>query len=108
LIRITISLPNVAGTKDTMISGYVQKVGNPIVTVSGSPLALPGAPSSGSVYYIVQIDYTSGTATSGQASVKASNSGYPSPDAGNIQVLAQTLTSTNQNPGSDMTLSTPD
>jgi hypothetical protein len=108
LIRITISLPNRAGSQDTMIQGYVQKVGNALVTVSGSPIALPAAPASGSVYYIVQIDWTSGTATSGQASVKVSNSGYPSPDAGNIQVFAQTLTAANPNPGSDMTLSTPD
>jgi hypothetical protein len=107
LVDVTMALPNANGGLLT-IEGKVRKVGQTLNIITGSPLSLPRAPLSGSIYYVVQVDYSSNTATSGVVSIKQSTSGYPSADASNMIVFQQQLGTADINPGADVKILTPD
>jgi hypothetical protein len=104
LISLRISIPNVAGG-DLVVEGFLRRVGQPApgVAVTGGQLKMPGTPPSGSIFWVLQIDYLSGL-----ASIKTSTSSYPSADATAMIVFSQTLTSSTTNPGTDLTIVTPD
>jgi len=92
LLDVTLQMPDM-GTVVGII-GRVQTVGNPAVTVTGSPLAIPVAPAAGSVFYNVQVDSTSGAAT-----VQQSTTADPAPISPTaLVVFRQTLGTTSTDP----------
>lgn len=68
------------------VGGSVQAVGGVLTAITGSPVTSPGVPASGTNWWIIQVHTTTGVAT-----VKASTTGMPTPDAGNVVVFQQTL-----------------
>lgn len=101
-VSVSIEMPD-SGTS-YLIGGLVDPVAGGPIAVSGSPITAPAVPGSGTVYWIIQVDTTTGTAT-----VKSSTSAIPVPDAGNITVFTQTLASTApSNPVLVATNTTPD
>lgn len=62
-------------------------------TITGSPVAIPAAPGSGSIFYVIQASTTTGAAT-----VKQSTSAVPVADAGNVVIFQQTLVPTSTSP----------
>jgi hypothetical protein len=86
LIDVDILLPD-SGNAVT-ISGRVQRVGQAAQTVAPTVVNGPGVPGSGTNYWIIQVDWTSGAATA-----KSSAASMPAPDANNLVVFQQTLPS---------------
>ncbi len=92
LLDVTLQLPD-TGTVVGII-GRVQMVGNPAVTVTGTPLAIPVAPATGSVFYNVQVDSGTGVAT-----VQQSTTADPAPISQTaLVVFRQTLGTTSTDP----------
>lgn len=88
-----IQLPD-SGTA-VLVGGSVDPsgAGNP-VAITGSPLAMPAAPGSGSIFWNIQVDVTTGAAT-----VQQSTSVDPAAINGNnVVVFRQTLVPGNSNP----------
>lgn len=79
LIDLDLTLPD-SGTS-IVISGRVQRVGQTIQAMTGSPLSAPVVPGSGYTGWIIQVDYTTGA-----ASMKAASNAIPTPDANNMVV----------------------
>ena len=85
-IDVDLTLPD-SGTS-VAVSGRVQPISGVSVNVSGSPLTMPAAPASGSVFWNVQVDMVTGLAT-----VQSSVSADPVPLSLTARiVLRQTLT----------------
>jgi hypothetical protein len=102
LIDTNIGFPD-SGTSITIV-GRVQKVGFAVQPITGSPVSSPGVPGSGTNFWIIQVDYTSGA-----ASVKTSTSGTPTADPNNIVVLSDSIPSTDSpDPMLDGGFTTPD
>jgi hypothetical protein len=66
-INTSITLPD-SGTALPIV-GRVQAKGAASTVITGSPLAMPAALGSGSVYWNVQVDVTTGAATVQQSTV---------------------------------------
>lgn len=101
LVAVSVALPD-SGTSVPIV-GRVQPAAGTAVTVTGSPVTIPAAPGSGSIYYVIQINTTTGAAT-----MKQSTSAMPTADAGNIVVFQQTLGTTSSDPALVATSVTPD
>ncbi len=101
LITTNISLPDAGSSVG--IAGTVSTPGNAPVTITGSPVTVPSPPGSGSIYFIIQINTSTGAAT-----VKQSTSATPAPDAGNTTVFADILLPSNTDLALDPSESTPD
>ena len=101
-IQTNIYLPDANGGNLTIL-GTVTPVGGPLVAITGSPIAYPSAPGSGSIYLILQVNSSTGAAT-----LKQSTSAMPTPDSGNIQVFADTLTPSTTDFAQDPNAVTPD
>ncbi|HLG72145.1 MAG TPA: hypothetical protein VFE42_20695 [Chloroflexota bacterium] len=84
LIDTDVTLPD-SGTSVSVV-GSVQTPGQSAVAITGSPVASPGVPGSGTNYWIIQVN----TAT-GAASVKSSTSAMPTADPGNVVVFQQQI-----------------
>jgi hypothetical protein len=101
LIRFSMMLPETGAI--VPITGSVESVGNPIVTLTGSPITVPIAPATGLIYYILQANTTTGAVT-----VKQSVGAMPTADALNQQIFSTILQTTDLNPALDADNITPD
>jgi hypothetical protein len=102
LIQLSIQLPD-AGTS-VVLGGIIFAPGaGPAVTINGSPLTIPATPAAGSIYYIIQVNLTTGTAT-----VKQSTSVVPTADANNQTIFTDSITTTDVDPALNVQASTPD
>lgn len=88
-----IQLPD-SGTS-VLVAGSVNPTGaGGALVVTGSPLTMPAAPGSGSIFWNIQVDATTGAAT-----VQQSTSSDPATiDGNNVVIFRQTLISTSTNP----------
>ncbi len=90
-IRVNISLPDSGTTIAVQGSYQAPLVGSnpqglqPVVNFSGSETN-PGVPGSGTNYWIVQLNVTTGV-----LSVKNSTTAIPLPDAGNVVIFQQSI-----------------
>lgn len=76
------------------VAGSVQAVGSPAVAITGSPLTMPAAPASGSIFWNIQVDTGTGAAT-----VQQSTTADPAPISTTaVVIFRQTLTSTSTDP----------
>jgi len=89
-LALSIVLPDTNGGAVTF-SGSVQAKGGTPQNVTGSPLTLPAAPASGSIFLNVQVDVTTGAATLQQSTVAMP----VAINASNRIVYSMTLTPTN-------------
>lgn len=101
IIATAIGLPD-SGTSVSIL-GTVTPTGAAAITITGSPLTAPTPPGSGSIYWIIQVNTTTGVAT-----VKQSTSAVPVADAGNLVVFTQTLVPGASDPALVATSVTPD
>lgn len=83
-LEYTVALPD-AGTS-VKIAGAVSGAGGVKVAITGSPISAPANPGSGSIFYIIQVNTTTGAAT-----LLQSTEAYPVVEAGNIEIFRQTL-----------------
>ena len=97
----SIQLPD-AGTA-VQITGRIQKVGGASLTVTGSPLTIPAAPGSGSIFYNIQVDTTTGAAT-----VQQSTSADPAAINANSRVVFRQVLGTTSTDPATTPESTPD
>lgn len=96
-----IQLPD-SGTT-VLVGGSVTAVNLPLATITGSPLTMPVAPGSGSIFWNIQVDQISGAAT-----VQQSTTADPAPVNGNTLVIfRQTLVPGSIDPATTLS-STPD
>lgn len=86
LVNVTIAFQD--SGQSVAILGQVQAAGGALASITGSPLVAPVVPGSGTAYWIIQVNLTTGA-----SSVKQSTSAMPNADAGNIGVFSQTLPS---------------
>ena len=101
LLDVSLQLPD-SGTSVTL-SGRVVVKGGAGQAITGSPLTMPTAPATGSVFWNVQVDSISGAAT-----VQQSTTADPAPiSSTNRVVFRQTLTPTS-NDAATTPESTPD
>ncbi len=92
LFAVTLTLPD-TGTV-VAIDGRVQPIAGASVAVTGSPLAIPAAPTTGSVFYNVQVDTVTGLAT-----VQQSTTADPVPISASARVVfRQTLVLSSTDP----------
>ena len=71
---------------------------------SGSPLTAPSPPGSGSIYWIIEVNQTTGA-----LDIQQNTTGFPvTNSAGCITIFQQTLTSSNTDDALDATSVTPD
>ncbi|GAC1373740.1 MAG: hypothetical protein NVSMB4_00640 [Acidimicrobiales bacterium] len=70
------------------VGGMVALIGGANVLVTGSPLTAPAVPGSGSTFWNIQIDGTTGAATVQQSP----SADPPAINANNIVIFRQTLT----------------
>ena len=56
------------------------------VSITGGPITAPSPPGSGSIYFIIQVNESTGLAT-----MKQSTSAMPAADAGNVTVYSNIL-----------------
>ena len=102
LYDVTLALPD-AGTAVTIIGRIVPMGTTTNVTITGSPLAIPAAPASGSVFYNIQVDSVTGLATVQQSTVAD-----PAAITGTAKIVfRQILTPTSTDPAL-VSSSTPD
>lgn len=91
-IDAQIQLPD-SGTS-VKVTGNVCLPGGTPVNVTGSPVTIPAAPGSGSIFYNIQVDGTTGAAT-----VQQSTSADPAPINGNsVVIFRQTLVPSSTDP----------
>ncbi len=83
-IATYVTLPDTNGGT-VHVEGRVQHKGLPAVTVNADVTA-PAAPGSGSIYWIIEVDYTTGTPQVMQSTVA-----MPTSDPNNIVIFQQTL-----------------
>lgn len=84
-IHCSIEVPD-SGTS-YVVTGTVTPKGGSAVSMTGSPLTAPSPPGSGSIYWIIQVNTTTGA-----LSIKQNGVGpAPTPDAGNDTIFTQTL-----------------
>lgn len=94
-LAIQVQLPDGNGG-NANVGGAVQAVGQSVQTVSAT-LALPAAPGSGSIFFNIQVDVTSGAAT-----LQQSTSAPPAAINGNNRIVySQTLTPATTDPALD-------
>lgn len=85
IISTMIELPD--SGQSVIIAGTVTpQGGGPAVNVTGSPLTAPAPPGSGSIFWVIQVNTTTGA-----ASIKQSTVSMPVADSGNVVVFQQTL-----------------
>ena len=101
-VNYAIALPDTNGGA-VQITGQVQQPGQAAQSITGSPLTAPTAPGSGSLYWNVNVDYTTGA-----ASVQQSTSADPPPTATGLILYRETLNATTIATDLDLTQSTPD
>lgn len=103
LINVSIQLPDSGNS--VAIGGRVQKVGQTIQTITGSPITFPAAPGAGIINVVIQVDYTTGI-----ASIKQNTSAgtMPTVDANNLQVFQTVLQTTDSVLSLDSDNITPD
>lgn len=102
IVNYAIALPDTNGGS-VLITGYVQQPGFSTQSITGSPLTAPVAPGSGSLYWNINVDYTTGAVT-----VQSSVSSDPLPTATGLILYRETLTATTLVTDIDPTQSTPD
>lgn len=90
-IQCSIELPDSGQTVN--VTGMVQAPGQAAVPITGSPLTMPPAPGSGSTYWNIQVNTTSGV-----ASVQQSSSSDPPALASNVVIFRQTLVPSSGDP----------
>ncbi len=79
------------------VTGTVTPAGGSAVAMTGSPLTAPSPPGSGNIYWIIQVNTTTGA-----LSIKQNTSGpAPTPDAGNDVIFTQTLPAGLTDPADD-------
>lgn len=61
LVNAVVELPDSGTTLN--VAGKVQYPGQPAVAITGSPLAIPANPGSGSVFWQLVVDYLTGAAS---------------------------------------------
>lgn len=99
LIRASVEFPDSGTTVN--VDGQVQPIGGSLVTITGN-VTIPAAPISGSIFYIIEANLTTGALT-----VVQNVSGVPSADPNNVTLTTQTLTPTTTDPALDPVI-TPD
>lgn len=87
LIAVTVSVPD-SGTGVLIGGNYQVAHGGSLLVISGSPLTGPAVPVSGTTWWVVQINTTTGA-----ASIKTSSSAQPAADAGCTAIFASTVAS---------------
>lgn len=96
-----VQLPDTGAT--VLISGAVTPIGGPQVPITGSPLTMPTAPGSGSIFWNIQVDTGTGAAT-----VQQSTLADPAPiSTTSVVVFRQTLAVGNTDAALDVA-ATPD
>ncbi len=100
LVQSGIEIPD-SGTS-VLVSGQVQAPGSPAVPLTGSPVAIPAVPGTGTTFYILQANTGSGAVT-----VKQSSSSMPAVDSGNVLLMSQSLVAGQADPALDQS-ATPD
>lgn len=83
--------------------GNVTPIGGSLVPLTGFPLTAPATPASGFVYWILQVNTTSGL-----CSIKQSTIAPPVADAGNVAFFSQTISLADADLGQDIAFSTVD
>lgn len=91
-IVASVELPD-SGTSVTVGGTVLDPAVGTVQAITGSPVTIPAAPGSGSVYYVIQVVTSTGAAT-----VKQSTSAMPAPDPGNVVIFQQTLATTSTDP----------
>lgn len=91
-IVASIELPD-SGTSVTVGGTVLDPAVGTVQAITGSPVTIPAAPGSGSIYYVIQVATATGAAT-----VKQSTTAMPTSDAGNVVIFQQTLGTTNTDP----------
>lgn len=89
LLVASFGLPGTTNPTMLTLDGNFRVVGGTLQAINGTPLTAPSIPGSGSTYWCVQVNTSSGVAT-----IKTSSSSYPTADAGNVVVAQQQLQST--------------
>ena len=85
LVQVNVGLPGTDGGS-VPINGQIQVPGSAKLVITGSPLTAPVIPGSGTTFWIIQVNTTTGA-----ASIKTSSSATPAPDASNIVVFQSSL-----------------
>lgn len=101
LIQLNIALPDTNGGTITVV-GVVQATGGSKVNVNGTVTA-PAAPGSGSIYFLVEANTTTGALT-----LLQSTSSMPAVDPGNVLVFSDILTTATTDLAQDPNEVTPD
>lgn len=102
LIACSIEIPD-SGTS-YLVTGSVTPKGGTAQAMTGSPITAPTPPGSGNIYWIIQVNTSTGA-----LSIKQNTTGpAPSPDAGNDTIFTQTLASGVTDPALVATDVTPD
>lgn len=95
-LNIGVQLPDTNGGNLTVL-GRVAATGQAAMNVPTTTLAAPAAPASGSLYFNVQVDVTTGVATMQQST----SAPPPAISANNRIVYSQVLTATTLDPALD-------
>lgn len=93
-VSAELTLPD-AGSS-IVIEGSIKPIGAAEIAITGSPLTAPSPPGSGLIYWIIQVNTSTGA-----ASIKQSTSSYPAPDASNVSMFNETLAPTDTNLAAD-------
>ena len=91
-ITAAVELPD-SGTSVLVSGTILDPAVGATVAIAGSPVTIPAAPGSGSIFYVIQVATATGAAT-----VKQSTSAMPAADAGNVVIFQQTLGTTSTDP----------
>lgn len=100
----SIELPD-SGTAIT-VTGAINPSGIDGLTdtaMTGSPLTAPSPPGSGSIYWLIEVNTSTGA-----LDILQSTSAFPSNSAGCVTIFQQTLTSSTTDPALNPTDITPD
>lgn len=93
-LALNVAMPDANGGT-VNINGQINAVGVGPVAVSSS-VVLPAAPASGSIFFIIECNRTTGA-----CALLQSTSAFPSPDAGNDVIFQDILTPTTTDPALD-------
>lgn len=102
LVSFNLNLPDTNGG-NAVCEGTVSFIGLATVKIVNTPLALPVAPGAGQVFYMLQVNTSTGV-----VSLKQSTASYPTADAGNLLIYQETLGTTDTNPSNVAISSSPD
>lgn len=93
-VRFAMSLPDSYGGNVTFSGTVAAVVGNALqtaVALTGSPIALPAVPGSGTTFWALQVCVNAANGTVGVVTMLTSSSGPPTASAGNV-ILMQSQT----------------